>query len=275
MTAVHADAAALEAFVTAVYAQHGLDLRGYARASLLRRVRNIAQRDGHLDIASLAIAVRTGNTDLTRLIDGLSVSVTEMFRNPSVFRCLRDEVFPVLASWPQITIWHAGCATGEEVLSLAILLREAGLYARCQIYATDIHDAALAKAREGIFAIRDVAQWSRNYQQAGGSGSFSDYYHAAYGHIRIDPDLQRNIHYAHHNLAVDGVFCEAQMVVCRNVLIYFDRALQHRVLDQFRDSLSRGGFLCLGNRESIDFAPAATAFEGVDRDARIYRLLPS
>ena len=146
---------------------------------------------------------------------------------------------------------------------------------RYRIYATDIHDAALATAREGIFAIRDVAVWSRNYLQAGGIGSFSDHYHAAYGHIRIDPELQRNIHYAHHNLAVDGVFCEAQLVVCRNVLIYFDRALQHRVLEQFRNSLCRGGFLCLGNRESIDFAPAAAAFQAVDRDARIYRLVPS
>lgn len=272
MSVVTTDSAALEGFIVAVLDRHGLDLRGYARASLQRRVAHLAQRDGYSDIAGLTVAVRLGRVTLEQLISGLSVSVTDMFRNPQVFRLLKERVLPLLASWPQITIWQAGCATGEEVYSLAILLEEAGLYRRCQIFATDIHDAALAQAQEGIFPIREVALWSRNYLQAGGAGSLSDHYHAAYDHIRINPELRRNIHYAHHNLVTDGVFCEAQLVVCRNVLIYFDRSLQNQVLQRFRDSLCRGGFLCLGNRESIDFAPAAAAFSAINRDARIYQL---
>lgn len=265
----------LDAFIHAMQVQHGMDLSGYARASLQRRVQQLALRDGHADVAALTLAVKRGETALPSLISGLSVPVTDMFRNPSVFRRLRESVLPVLASWPQITIWQAGCATGEEVYSLAILLHEAGLSGRCQIFATDINEAALAKAQEGIFPAREARAWSVNYQQAGGSGSFSDYYHAAYDHIRLDDKLRANIHFAHHNLVTDGVFCEAQLVLCRNVLIYFNRTLQNQVLGRFRDSLVRGGFLCLGNRESLHFAPAASAFAAVDSDARIYSLTSS
>ncbi len=267
--------AELDAFIHAMQAQHGMDLSGYARASLRRRVEQLALRDGHPDVASLTRAVRRDETQLPSLVSGLSVPVTEMFRNPSVFRLLREAVLPVLASWPQITIWQAGCATGEEVYSLAIMLQEAGLSKRCQIFATDINEAALAKAQEGIFPAREARAWSQNYLHAGGTGSFSDYYHAAYDHIRLDESLRANIHFAHHNLVTDGVFCEAQLVLCRNVLIYFDRTLQNAVLGRFRESLVRGGFLCLGNRESLHFAPAASAFTAIDAEARIYRLSPS
>lgn len=266
---------ALEAFIEAMQTHHGMDLSGYARASLQRRVEQLALRDGHASIEALVKAIRCGGTSLPALVAGLSVPVTEMFRNPPIFQRLREAVLPVLASWPHITIWQAGCATGEEVYSLAILLKEAGLYERSQIFATDINEAALAKAQEGIFPAREARAWSLAYRQAGGSGSFSDYYHAAYEHIRLDSRLKANIHFAHHNLVTDGVFCEAQLVLCRNVLIYFNRELQNAVLGRFRDSLVRGGFLCLGNRESLSFAPAAKAFVAVDAEARIYRLQTS
>ncbi|WP_029890584.1 CheR family methyltransferase [Polycyclovorans algicola] len=268
-------AAALERFIDAAKRRHGLDLSGYARASLQRRVQQMAERDGHADIDALSAAVEAGATQVDHLISSLSVPVTEMFRNPSVFSALREMVLPMLASWPHITIWQAGCATGEEVYSLAILLHEAGLYDRCQIFATDFNEAALAKAQDGIFPARDARMWSQNYQRAGGQASLGDYYHAAYDHIRLDARLKANIHFAHHNLVTDGVFCEAQLVLCRNVLIYFNRELQHQVLQRFRDSLVRGGYLCLGNRESIHTAPAARDLVAVDADARIYRLASS
>ncbi|TCV95708.1 chemotaxis protein methyltransferase CheR [Luteibacter rhizovicinus] len=262
----------IELFVRAMQLRHGYDFSGYAPASLKRRVQQLVRTHDMKDISELNRHVLHEDGFLARVIEGLSVPVSEMFRDPKVFRALRDTVFPVLASYPQINIWQAGCAHGQEIYSLAILLEEAGLYERSQIYATDFNDAALALAQEGIYATRDARDWSRNYQEAGGARSLSDYYSARYDFIKLDHRLRRNVTFANHNLVTDDVFCEAHLILCRNVLIYFSNPLQDRTLGLFRDSLVRDGFLCLGTRENIDFAPSAIDFSAVDSSLRIYRL---
>ena len=264
----------LDAFVEAMRRRHGYDFSGYARASLKRRVLGLAQWLQVDDVGAVTSRLLRDDSLVSRLVSQLSVPVSEMFRNPQVFRKLRDEVFPVLASYPQINIWQAGCAHGQEVYSLAILLKEAGLYDRCHIYATDISEQALAQAREGIFPIRDARLYSENYLAAGGSRSLSDYYHARYDFMKLDERLRERVTFSNHNLVCDGVFCEAQLILCRNVLIYFSTPLQNHVLKLFRSSLVRGGFLCLGNRESIRFAEAARDFTPVDAGLRIYRASP-
>ena len=261
----------VDAFVQAMSRRHGYDFTGYAPASLKRRVLSLVPALKVSSVGELTTRLLREDALVPEIIARLSVPVSEMFRNPAVFRKLRDEVFPVLASFPQINIWQAGCAHGQEVYSLAILLKEAGLYERCQIYATDFSDEALARAQEGIFPIKDARLYSENYRAAGGRHSLSDYYHARYDFMKLDERLKERVTFANHNLVCDGVFAETQLVLCRNVLIYFSDELQDRVLGLFRSSLSRGGFLCLGNRESIRFAPSARDFVPVDNNLRIYR----
>lgn len=258
-------------FVRALRQRHGYDFSQYAPSSLRRRVRQLVQAHGTGTISALTGRLLHEPEFVFDVLEGLSVPVSEMFRDPPVFRALRDRVLPVLASWPHIDIWQAGCASGQEVWSLAILLEEAGLYERCRIHATDFNGAALARAREGIYPAREAQAWSRHYLEAGGRHSLSDYYSARYEFIKLDPRLRRNVSFANHNLVTDKVFCEAQLVLCRNVLIYFSNPLQERVLALFGDSLARGGFLCLGQRESLDFAPSAAVFSVVDADLRLYR----
>ncbi len=262
----------LELFVSAMQQRHGYDFSGYAQASFRRRVTRLAQQLGNGTISSLTERLLHQPQTLPEILDGLSVPVSEMFRDPPVFKALREDVLPWLASFPHINIWQAGCAYGQEVYSLAILLEEAGLYDRTQIYATDISPEALRQAEQGIYPAREAQQWSRNYQAAGGQRSLSDYYRARYDLIKIDQQLARNVVFANHNLVADTVFCEVQLILCRNVLIYFSTPLQNQALKLFRSSLTRGGFLCLGNRESLDFAPAAAEFIPVDAGLRIYRL---
>lgn len=261
----------IQLFVRAMQLRHGHDFSEYAPASLKRRVQQLVRTHATGTISELNRRVLHEDGFVGSVIEGLSVPVSEMFRDPQVFRALREKVLPVLASYPQINIWQAGCAQGQEVYSLAILLEEAGLYDRARIYATDFNDAALAAATEGIYAARDARDWSRNYLNAGGAMSFSDYYSARYDFIKLDKRLRRNVTFFNHNLVTDVVFCEAHLILCRNVLIYFNNALQDRTLGLFRDSLVRGGFLCLGTRENIDFSPAATGFADVDNALRIYQ----
>lgn len=264
----------LELFVRGLMLRHGYDFSQYAAASLKRRVQALATREGFDSIGALTARMLRDDVFLPQVVAGLSVPVSEMFRDPRVFRALREHVLPLLASYPQINIWQAGCAYGEEVYSLAILLEEAGLYDRCQIYATDFSEPALARAREGIFPTRDARIFAGNYLAAGGSRSLADYYVAAYEHIKLDDRLKRHIAFIHHNLAADGVFSEAHLVLCRNVLIYFTAPLQNRVLSLFRDSLVRGGFLCLGLKENLELAPVACDFVPFQAQERIYRLSP-
>ena len=205
------------------------------------------------------------------LLDYLTVQVSEMFRDPSYFKALREEVVPVLRTYPSLKLWVAGCSTGEEAYSLAILLREEGLLDRSLIYATDINPHALRRAEEGVYELERIAAFTTNHQQAGARSSLSDYYVAAYGRAVFDKSLRRHIVFSDHSLATDSVFAEVQLVSCRNVLIYFDRSLQDRALGLFRDALCRRGFLGLGSKESLRFSAAANAFDEFARDDRIFQ----
>ncbi|CAA7614413.1 protein-glutamate O-methyltransferase CheR [Magnetospirillum sp. SS-4] len=261
----------MDLVLEALARRHGYDFRHYARASLKRRMTGLAQKLGCAHIAELVPRVLHDDALLPEILAGLSVPVTEMFRDPPVFKAIRDTLLPMLATHPRINIWQAGCATGEEVYSLAILLKEADLLHKTQIYATDINDIALAKAEDGIFPAKAIEKYSDNYLKAGGQGALASYFSMGYGFAKIDAAIKEHISFAHHNLVADGVFCEVGLVVCRNVLIYFDRVLQDRVLGLFSDSLSRGGFLCLGTKENVTFSAAAPLFAAVDPALRLYK----
>jgi chemotaxis protein methyltransferase CheR len=262
----------VDLFIQAMQRRHGYDFSQYAPASLKRRVLQLVEQLESRTISGLIERLMHEPHLLPQLLDGLTVPASDMFRDPAAFRGLREQVLPLLASYPQINIWQAGCAHGQEVYSLAILLEEAGLYERTQIFATDLSERALHEAQEGIYPAREAQQWSRNYQAAGGKHSLADYYSARYNLLKLDHRLRRNVTFAQHNLVSDGVFCEAHLILCRNVMIYFSNTLQDRVLSLFHDSLVRGGFLCIGMRESLDYATTATSFTPFDERLRIYRL---
>jgi chemotaxis protein methyltransferase CheR len=262
----------LDLFIQAMQRRYGYDFSQYAPASLKRRVIQLVEQLESKTISGLIERVMHEPPLLPRVLDGLTVPASDMFRDPTAFRGLCEQVLPLLASYPQINIWQAGCAHGQEVYSLAILLEEAGLYERTQIFATDLSERALYEAQEGIYPAREAQQWSRNYQAAGGKHSLADYYSARYNLLKLDQRLRRNVTFAQHNLVSDGVFCEAHLILCRNVMIYFSNVLQNRVLSLFHDSLVRGGFLCIGMRESLDYASAATSLTPFDERLRIYRL---
>ena len=230
----------------AVFMRYGHDFRDYARASLKRRVLQAQQRMGASSISQLQTRVLHDPDDFARLLQYLTVPVSEMFRDPAYFLALRRHVLPVLGTYPSIKIWVAGCSTGEEAYSLAILLHEEGLLARTILYATDINHASLDRARQGIFPLEAMRGFTRNYQLAGGARAFSDYYTAAYGGALFEKALRDSITFADHSLATDAVFSETHLVSCRNVLIYFNRTLQDRALGLFHESLARRGFLGLG-----------------------------
>jgi len=258
-------------FLEALFRRHGYDFRHYAQASIKRRVVALASAVGVHSVSELIPRMLRDASLLSEILARLSVPVTEMFRDPAVFKLLREQVLPVLASWPRLKIWQAGCASGEEVYSLAILLDEEGLLERSQIYATDINDLALRKAEDGIFPLADLAEAERRHRLSGGRRPFSDYGVAAHGFFRMNQRLRERIAFAHHNLVTDGVFCEVQLVLCRNVLIYFDGELQERVLRLFHGSLVRSGFLCLGTRENVRHAKAGKSYTVVDQEHRIFR----
>ena len=205
------------------------------------------------------------------MLEYLTVQVSEMFRDPSYFRALRETVVPVLRTYPSLKIWVAGCSTGEEVYSLAILLREEGLLERTLIYATDINANALQKAEAGVYAIERVPSFTENHARSGGRGSLSEHYTAAYGRVVFDKSLRRHIVFSDHSLATDSVFAEVHLVSCRNVLIYFDRALQDRALGLFHEALCRKGFLGLGSKESLRFSSHAQTFDELVAPERIYQ----
>ncbi|RYF81659.1 MAG: protein-glutamate O-methyltransferase CheR [Comamonadaceae bacterium] len=255
----------------AIYLRYNHDFRDYTGASQKRRVAHALTQMDFRSISALQEQVLRDPDVFVRLLQYLTVPVSEMFRDPSYFLALREHVMPVLHTYPSIKIWVAGCSTGEEVYSLAILLREEGLLERALIYATDINPQSLEKARQGIFPAEAVRGYTANYQRAGGRSAFSDYYTAAYGHARFDPALCANVIFADHSLATDSVFAETQLVSCRNVLIYFNRKLQDRALGLFLDSLCHRGFLGLGSKESIDFSAHGEQFTPVARADRIFR----
>ena len=261
----------LTLLMEAIFLKYSYDFRNYTGASQKRRVRYALEQLRLPNVSALQERVLHDPTVFAQLLQYLTIPVSEMFRDPSYFLTLRQQVVPVLQTYPSVKVWVAGCSTGEEAWSLAILLREEGLLDRTQIYATDINPTSLDKARQGIFPMEAVRNYTANYQRAGGKRAFSDYYTAAYDAARFDPSLCANAVFADHSLATDTVFAETQLVSCRNVLIYFNRALQDRALGLFHESLCHRGFLGLGAKESIDFSSFATRFDTIARADRIYR----
>lgn len=261
----------LDLIVEAIWRRYQYDFRDYSRSSLLRRLERAQAHFGLPHLTGLLDRILHDPHSLPVLIGFLTIQVSEMFRDPSYFRTIREKVIPHLRTWPSIKVWVAGCANGEEFYSLAILFREEGLEDRTLFYCTDISRAALGKAEAGIFEIERIAGFSRNYREAGGQRSLSDYYTASYGVARFDPTLRRRAVFADHNLASDAVFSEVQLVSSRNVLIYFDRTLQDRALGLFARSLPPGGFLGLGSKETIAFSDQCDSFADFSPEEKIWR----
>lgn len=261
----------VELFLQAIYQRYGYDFRSYAKASIRRRTRHLLAKTGLPHITTMIPRMLYDEEFAHSIISDFSITVTEMFRDPDFYRAVRQIIVPYLRTYPFFKVWHAGCATGEEVYSLAILLKEEGLYDRATIFATDFNDLALKRAQEGIYALRNIQQYTTNYQKAGGQRPFSDYYHAEYESAIMEPSLKQNITFANHNLVTDSVFSEIHLVFCRNVLIYFDKSLQSHVLKLLNNSLSFGGFLCLGSKETLQFSEVQNHFQALDQENRIYR----
>jgi chemotaxis protein methyltransferase CheR len=255
----------------AVFRRYGLDFRNYATASLRRRVHLQMEEEGARTITGLVEKLLHDPPVMERLLLRLSINVTAMFRDPGFFTSLRKNVIPHLRSYPFVRIWHAGCSTGEEVYSLAILLTEEGLYDRCRIYATDMNDVALQKAREGIVPIDHMQDYSTNYLRAGGHGTLSDWYTANYGHAIFRSALKKNVIFSQHNLVTDGSFNEFNLILCRNVMIYFNEQLQDRVHKLLYASLRRYGVLGLGRKESMRGTPHERDYEPLDDAERLFR----
>lgn len=261
----------LKLLLDAIYQRYEYDFRRYARASLKRRVLAAMARFACPTVTQLRERVLREPALFPALLDFLTVQVSEMFRDPSYFAALRAQVVPLLRTYPSLKIWVAGCSSGEEAYSLAILLREESLLDRTLIYATDINGSALERAQSGVYAIEQLATFTQNHRMSGAQSSLSDYYTAAYGGALFDSSLREHIVFSDHSLATDAVFAEVQLVSCRNVLIYFDRELQDHALDLFHEALSHRGFLGLGAKESVRFSRHSSHFLDFVASERIYR----
>jgi chemotaxis protein methyltransferase CheR len=262
---------AIQLLLDAVYLKYGYDFRGYSEASLKRRVlRNLAF-SGYGSIPELLRHVLHEKSCFEKLLLDLSVNVTDMFRDPLFYKAVRDQVIPDLKKLPFIKVWHAGCASGEEVYSMAILFFEEGIHQKTRVYATDFNEKILIAAREGIYSLEKMKTYTANYHQSGGKSSFGDYYTARHNHAAIHAPFKKNIEFAHHNLVSDGSFGDMNLILCRNVLIYFNRNLQNRVFRLFKDSLDEAGYLCLGSRESLRYSTCSDDFEEIVPKEKIYR----
>lgn len=261
----------LRLLLEAVYQRYHYDFRGYAMASIRRRLSQARERFGCRSYSALQDRVLHEPAVLPELLSYLTVQVSEMFRDPSYFRALREQVVPHLKTYPSLKVWIAGCSAGEEAYSLAILFREEGLEQRTMFYATDINTDALKRAEAGVYELDRLATFTENHRKSGGKTSLSDYYTAAYGAAAFDKSLRKRIVFSDHSLVSDAVFAEMHLVSCRNVLIYFDVELQNRAIGLFADSLVRKGFLGLGSKESLRFSPRAKEFSEVCRQERIYQ----
>jgi len=261
----------LTLLLEAIFQQYHCDFRGYALSSLRRQMHHAMQRFGADSLSELQGRVLHDAQAMSVLLGYLTVQVSDMFRDPTHFLALRRDVLPILATYPSVKIWIAGCSAGEEFYSMAILLEEEGLLDRAMIYVTDVNEEALQKAQAGVYALDRVAGFSHNYLQAGGKGSLSDWYTAAYNGVIFDKRLRRNVVFSDHSLATDGDFTETHLVLCRNVLIYFERPLQDRAIALFTQSLVSRGFLALGTKESLGVPSRAPVFETFNRHERIYR----
>jgi chemotaxis protein methyltransferase CheR len=261
----------IDLLLEGVYRRYGFDFREYAPASLKRRLWRRVYAEGLETIGQLTDRLLHDGGAMEQLLLDLSINVTAMFRDPTFYSALREKVVPLLRTYPFTRIWVAGCSTGEEVYSLAILLQEEGLYERTRIYATDINQVVLERARAGVFDLDKMQQYTQNYIRAGGSRSFSEYYVAAYDGAQFSRSLIENVVFAQHNLAMDHAFQTFNLILCRNVMIYFDKTLQDKVHRLFYESLDTFGVLGLGHKESITFTPHADCYEELDGAERIYR----
>ncbi len=261
----------IDLLLEAMVRRYGYDFRNYARASIERRIHQAMTDLKCENVSALTARIMWDPAFFQKLIGHFSITVTEMFRDPEFYTVLREKVLPYLATYPFIKIWHAGCATGEEAYSLAVMLAEEGLLERSTIYATDFNEDALESSREGIYPLDRMKKYSDNYKKSGGKGALSEYYHAQYDSVIMDQKLRESITFSRHNLTVDQVFGEMNLILCRNVLIYFNRTLQGQVLDLFNESLVNSGFLCLGSRESLQFSSIAKEFTKFDGKRKIYR----
>lgn len=261
----------IQLLLEAIYLRYGYDFRNYNKAHIKRR---ILHRLGISNIGSVTLLqdrILRDRGFFTELLDDLSINVTEMFRDPAFYKALRETVIPKLRTYAYFKIWHAGCSTGEEVYSLSILLKEEGLLDRCQVYATDFNRSVLEIAKEGVYHKSEIEQYEKNYILSGGTGKLSDYYKSRYGSVIFDKSLSNKIVFADHNLVTDTVFADVNLILCRNVLIYFEKGLQEKVIGLFHDSLIPSGILCLGTKESIKFLKQEPLFECLDEKQKIYK----
>jgi chemotaxis protein methyltransferase CheR len=254
-----------------VFRHYGFDFRSYAFSSLKRRLWKRITSEGLESISALQDRVLHDPAMMEKLLLDLSINVSAMYRDPSFYKAFREKVVPVLRTYPFVRLWHAGCSTGEEVYSMAILLEEEGLYDRARIYATDINEVVLQTAKSGIYPVEKMQEYTQNYIRAGGTRSFSDYYVAKYDAAIFSSALTRNVVFSQHNLVTDRSFAEFNVILCRNVMIYFDRKLQDRVHSLFYESLVQLGFLGLGSKESLRFSKFESCYEEVDARDKIYR----
>jgi chemotaxis protein methyltransferase CheR len=254
-----------------VYQKYGYDFRQYSQAHIRRRITNRLAMSRLEDISQMQSKVLNDETFMSSLLQDLSITVTEMFRDPVFYKSLRENVIPVLKTYPFIKIWHAGCSTGEEAYSMAIILQEEGLYDRTTIYATDFNQRALNQAKQGIFSNKLMKEYTTNYQMSGGKESFSNYYTSDDSNVIMNQSLKKNIVWANHNLVTDSVFTEVHLILCRNVLIYFDKILQNIVQKLFYNSLIDGGILCLGSKESLRFSDFHEEYTELDKKQRIFK----
>jgi chemotaxis protein methyltransferase CheR len=259
----------LQEFLAQIRNRYGYDFTGYSEASLKRRIAHFMSKNAINSVTTLGdLLVQESRFEL--FVQEISVTVTEMFRDPIFFKVLREKVIPRLATYPMIRVWVAGCATGEEVYSMAILLKEENLLDRCIIYATDINRKSLQIAKEGIYSLGNLKLYTSNYMKAGGKEPFSKYYKAKYDSALFDKSLRQNVVFAPHNLAIDRAFNEFQLITCRNVLIYFNQSLQSQVIDLFYESLCPFGFLGMGTKESLLFTEKKTRFQDVDSKMKVF-----
>ncbi|MBX3620350.1 MAG: protein-glutamate O-methyltransferase CheR [Rhizobacter sp.] len=271
MSAPHHLDIELRLLIDAIYLRYHYDFRGYALASLKRRLTTATTRFGCTTLSQLQDKLLHDPAVFPQLLDYLTVQVSEMFRDPGYYKALRDEVVPLLRTYPSLKVWVAGCSAGEEAYSLAILLREEGLLERTLIYATDINPDALKRAESGVYPLEQIALYTQNHQKSGARSSLSDHYTAGYGRAVFDKTLRRHMVFSDHSLATDSVFAEVHLVSCRNVLIYFDRTLQDRAIGLFSEALVRKGFLGLGAKESLRFSSHREAFDDFVDGERIYQ----
>lgn len=261
----------IQLFLEALYLKYGYDFRDYSRAHIKRRILKRLTQEKLSNVTEMMYMLLNEKELLEKILTDFSINATEMFRDPMFFKKLKSDVLPILKTYPQIRIWNAGCSSGEEVYSLAILLKELDMYDKSIIYATDFNQDILNKAKEGIYPINLIKEYTYNYQASGGMASFSDYYTAKYQSVKFNESLKQNIVFANHNLVTDSSFLDMHLILCRNVLIYFDKELKNKAIKLFSESLNNGCFLCLGIKENLLFTNYSDKFTVFAENERIYR----